>query len=133
MVDIRLILVIGVILSAIVGWKWWDYASTVSKQEQEIIALKEDKVTLRTDIQTEKNNVALLRKTLDETNKEIASLETKYQKTQKEYNDFLYNQKNWYQDPQWNTLMSSNLWNSKVCEEGLKLNKMISELKYDTL
>ena len=132
--DIRLVLGIAVILSVIVGWKWWDYSSTVSKQEKEIIALKEDKVTLRTDLQTEKNNVEILKKALNDTNKQIAKLETKYQKTQAEYNKFInQDKKNWFTSQSWNDVINSNLWSTPLCEDGLKLNKMISELKYEDL
>lgn len=132
--DIRVVLAIGLILSVIIGWKWWDYSSTVAKQEKEIIALKEDKVTLRTDLQTEKNNVELLKKALNETNQQINKLEAKYQKTQAEYNKFVnQDKKDWFTNQGWSDLVNSGLWNSPLCEEGLRLNKTISELKYEDL
>ena len=121
-------------LVSIIGWKYYDLTSTIRDQELTIEKLKNAKLILEVDLQTERNNVSILKNSVEELNQSIDELAVRNQNTIQAFNDFKKKSEHEkYTSQKALELMSSKLWNSSDCEEGLKLNKMISELKYEDL
>ena len=108
-------------------------SSKIKSQEAELETLKNSKVVLEVDLQTEKSNVNLLRKTVDELNKEIEKMEVRNQKTLKAYNDYIKksNEEKYNQATQ--DIINKTNWSKATCQDVIELNKMISELKYEDL
>lgn len=117
-------------LSLIIGWKYWDLTSTIKEQKEEIKTLEQLTVVLRTDLNTERGNVELLKNTVEELNVSIEKISVRNRKIQKEYDRF----KNQSVEEKY-TQQILNLLNSgsASCQDGIELNKSISGLKYEDL
>lgn len=135
---LKLFLYVGlpliITLITLISVKYYQLTSTISKLEAQVEQLKNQKVVLEVDLQTEKDNVTVLKNVVDEQNSEIEKMAIKNQNTIKAFNDFKKKtEKEKYENQKVLDLMTNKLWNSQTCDDGLKLNKMISELNYDDL
>ena len=121
-------------LVSIIGWKYYDLTSTISKQELTIEKLKNAKLILEVDLATERNNVSVLTNTVSELNADIEKMAIRNQNTIEEFNNFKKKADHEkYNSEQALQLLNSKLWTSEDCKEGLELNRMISNLKYEDL
>lgn len=135
---LKLFLYVGlpVLLCIISGisMKYYAMVTTIEKQEKKIEELKNHKVVLEVDLQTEKHNVEILSGTIKELNGEITKMEIKNQRTIQAYNDLMKkNSKELYINKEIKDLMHSDIWNREDGEACLELNRQISKLKYDDL
>lgn len=135
---LKLFLYVGlpliITLITLISVKYYQLTSTITKLEAQVEQLKNQKVVLEVDLQTEKDNVTVLKNVVNEQNSEIEKMAIKNQNTIKAFNDFKKKtEKEKYENQKVLDLMTNKLWNSQTCDDGLKLNKMISELNYDDL
>lgn len=135
---LKLFLYVGlpliITLITLISVKYYQLTSTITKLEAQAEQLKNQKVVLEVDLQTEKDNVTVLKNVVNEQNSEIEKMAIKNQNTIKAFNDFKKKtEKEKYENQKVLDLMTNKLWNSQTCDDGLKLNKMISELNYDDL
>ena len=137
MLKMKLFIYIGIpliiTLISVVGTKLYMMSSTIDKLEDQIEDLKNKKLTLEVDLQTERDNITLLKTTIQEQNTEIEKMAIKNQNTVKAFNDFKKKTDKEKYNEEVLDLMSSELWKSQTCEDGLKLNREIAKLKYKDL
>lgn len=114
--------------------KYHNMVSLINAQAKEIAKLKHDLIVANVDLETEKFNNNELTITIKDLNNEIKKVEVKNAETTKEFEEFKKKTNaEKYKLKSTLELVSSNLWHSTSCEDGLKLNEMISKLKYKDL
>lgn len=105
----------------------------IQKQDKHIEELKNKKVVLEVDLQTEKNNNVLLKTTISELNNEIEKIELRNQNTLKAFNDFKKKTDKEKYSKKMQNIKNKTDWSKATCEDAIELNKLISELKYEDL
>lgn len=127
----KILLGVGVALALVIGWKYIDLKSTIAEQEETIERYKEKNLILQVDIQTEQYNVEKLKNTIEALNLSISKIELKNQEIQETYNTF----KSKALEDKYNNAKVIDVMKSRAetCEEGLRINKIISGMKYEEL
>lgn len=118
-------------LAVIIGWKYVDLKWTISDQEKKIEQYKEKNLILQVDLETEQLNVENLHKTIESLNLSITKIKLKNEEIEKNYNNF----KNKTLEEKYHNAKIIDVLKSRAdtCEEGLRLNRLISGLKYEEL
>ena len=133
-------IVIALIVSTVVGvvstiyGKYILMVNTIKEQELQIEDLTNTKIVLETDLNTERQNIDILSKLLEDTNKQFSILEVKYDNAIQKFNS--YKRKTTeekYKNQKTIDLLNNKIWESNKCEDGLIINRKISELKYEDL
>lgn len=133
-------IVIALIVSTVVGvvstiyGKYILMVNTIKEQELQIEDLTNTKIVLETDLNTERQNIDVLSKLLEETNKQFSILEVKYDNAIQKFNS--YKRKTTeekYKNQKTIDFLNNKIWESNKCEDGLIINRKISELKYEDL
>lgn len=120
-----------IIIAVIVGWKYVDMKWTINEQEEEIQYYKEKNLILQVDLETEQFNIEQLKKTIESLNMSITKIELKNQKIEKNYTDF---KKKTLEEKYHNAKVIDVLKSrADTCEEGLRINRIISGMKYEEL
>lgn len=120
-----------IIIAVIVGWKYVDMKWTISEQEEEIQYYKEKNLILQVDLETEQFNIEQLKKTIESLNMSMTKIELKNQEIEKNYTDF---KKKTLEEKYHNAKVIDVLKSRAVtCEEGLRINRIISGMKYEEL
>lgn len=133
-------IVIALIVSTVVGvvstiyGKYILMVNTIKEQELQIEDLMNTKLVLETDLNTERQNIDVLSKLLEDTNKQFSILEVKYDNAIQKFNS--YKRKTTeekYKSQKTIDFLNNKIWESNKCEDGLIINRTISELKYEDL
>lgn len=133
-------IVIALIVSTVVGvistiyGKYVLMVNTIKEQELQIEDLMNTKLVLETDLNTERQNIDVLSKLLEDTNKQFSILEVKYDNAIQKFNS--YKRKTTeekYKNQKTIDFLNNKIWESNKCEDGLIINRAISELKYEDL
>lgn len=120
-----------IIIAVIVGWKYVDMKWTISEQEEEIQYYKEKNLILQVDLETEQFNIEQLKKTIESLNMSMTKIELKNQEIEKNYTDF---KKKTLEEKYHNVKVIDVLKSrADTCEEGLRINRIISGMKYEEL
>lgn len=120
-----------IIIAVIVGWKYVDMKWTISEQEEEIQYYKEKNLILQVDLETEQFNIEQLKKTIESLNMSMTKIELKNQEIEKNYTDF---KKKTLEEKYHNAKVIDVLKSrADTCEEGLRINRIISGMKYEEL
>lgn len=118
-------------LAVIIGWKYVDLKWTISEQEKKIEYYKEKNLILQVDLETEQHNIETLKKTVESLNLSIAKIKIKNEEIEKNYKDFKEKAlEDKYKNAKVIDILKSR---ADTCEEGLRINKIISGLKYEEL
>ena len=125
---------IAAVVLSIVTWKYFDMRSDIKKLKTEVETLRVSKVTLEVDLQTERDNVKLLEKTVADLTKDISVLTKSKDYFRTKYNALKSKSiSEQIKDENVRNYLSSDVWNSNDCNNSVEINKWISELKYEDL
>lgn len=120
-----------VAIIGIIAWKYHDLSSTIEEQEKSILEYKNKYLVCQVDLEVEQHNITVLKSTIENLNLSIEKLELKNKEIQKIYDDYkkqAVNEK--YQNAKVIDIMKSK---ADSCEEGKRINKILSGLTYDSL
>jgi hypothetical protein len=123
-----------IIIILLISYKFYNMSNTIEEQEKYIERLNVKKLDLEVKLTLEKANVNELQKAIDITNDSLDILNKENEKILKEFNT-------WKNKPpvvKYKTKVVEKIITNKEyvkgeCEEGILLNKSISELKYEDL
>ena len=131
---LKLYISIIAVVASIISWKFYDFISVINKQNAEIDKLRKQYVVAQVDLKTERENVKLITKVVEDQHKTIDTLKARNQDIVTKFNNFkIQADKDKYKSAQALKLMQSELFKSNSCEAGIELNKEISKLKYKDL
>ena len=122
------------ILVAVIGiitWKYHDLKSTIEDLEKQVTDYKNQYLVCQVDLTTEQYNVEKLKNTIATLNTNIENLEIKNKEIQSLYDNYKAQSTNEkYKNAKVIDAMKAQV---TTCEEGLRLNKIISGMKYEDL
>lgn len=125
---------IAIIVLSVVAYVFVDMKLDINKLRSQNETLKNTKLTLELDLQTERDNVKLLEKTIASLQKDISVLTKSKDYFRKKYNALKEkNATERIKNEQIRNYMLSDIWNKNDCTSAKEINKWISELKYEDL
>lgn len=125
----RILIILTSVLFSLLLIATWQ----IKKQNKQIDELKNKNIVLIVDLQTEKANNELLRKTITELNGEIEKIELRNQNTIEAFNDFKKKTDKEKYSAEMQNIRNKTDWTKATCDDAIELNKLISELKYEDL
>lgn len=126
-------ILIGIIIFLIIigVWQYISLKSDISDRDETIDSLKTELTARNLELEVEKANTDTLKSTIESLNSSIKQLEVNNKKLQKEY--YAYKDKLNKKDVDNKKLKEALEANATSCEDGLILNKIISEIDYADL
>ena len=130
-----ILIAIGAILVGVVGWKIHSLNNTIEERDKTIVELKTDNDKIREELticklakSEEENNRLKLQKSITEANSLVTELKEKNNALVEEYEQWKTNK------PESKaSKVIIKYRDSKTCEDILKFNKELGELKYEDL
>lgn len=118
-------------LAVIVCWKYVDLKWTINNLEEQLTNYKEKNLILQVDLETEQSNIQQLEKTIESLNLSMNKIELKNKEIEKTYTDY----KNKTLEEKYHNAKVIDVMKSRAetCEEGMRMNKIISGMKYEEL
>lgn len=133
-VKIIVITVLTLVVLSVLGGIYGSLKIDINNKDKEIRELKEYNSSLVTELAVEKMNVVTLKESIYKINAELDKVSIKNKAIEEEM-------KKWhegyvdikYENELLNKLFDKSLYLDNACQNGLMINKMISELKYEDL
>ena len=126
---------LSIILLLVIGsaFKYFEMSATITTQQARILNYEKSMLSYQVDIQTERQNVNILKDSISGLNREIKKLQVKNTKVLEEYNKYLSKPIQERFTGKTQEFILSPLWNSNNCQDAHVINQTISELRLEDL